>query len=103
MPAEEPNPVDDKLAFIIADTQRGGTTSLDLYLPDHPRISMAATRKELHVFDPEEHFGTESVDYCRLSRPLPAQVPATAARRCHAEQRVLERRAANGWPATTRR
>jgi len=75
LPAEEPNPVDDKVAFIIAGTQRGGTTSLDLYFRDHPRISMAATRKELHFFDHEEHFGSESVDYAVYHAHFPRRLP----------------------------
>ncbi len=41
--------------FIVAGTQKGGTTALDAYLRTHPRISMAS-KKEVHFFDNEENF-----------------------------------------------
>ncbi len=39
-----------KVNFLIAGTQKGGTTSLDAYLRQHPQIMMAR-RKELRFFD----------------------------------------------------
>ena len=43
----------DKVGFVIAGTQRAGTTTLYVYLRQHPEICMPA-RKELHFFDNEE-------------------------------------------------
>jgi hypothetical protein len=53
----------DTVDFIVAGTQRGGTTALDHYLRQHPAIGMPVTRKELHFFDHEEHFRGEPVDF----------------------------------------
>lgn len=39
-----------KVSFLIAGTQKGGTTSLDAWLRQHPGLVMA-TRKEPHHFD----------------------------------------------------
>jgi hypothetical protein len=44
-----------KLDFIIAGTQKGGTTALDAYLREHQGIAMAM-RKEIHFFDDEARF-----------------------------------------------
>lgn len=43
---------DHRVNFIIAGTQKGGTTALHAYLRDEPGVSMSAT-KELHFFDDE--------------------------------------------------
>ena len=48
--------------FVIAGTQKGGTTALDLYLRRHPRVEMAIG-KEVHFFDNDSHFATARVDY----------------------------------------
>jgi hypothetical protein len=40
--------------FVIAGTQKGGTTSLNKYLRKHPDVLMAR-RKEVHFFDNEKH------------------------------------------------
>ncbi len=40
--------------FVIAGTQKGGTTSLNNYLRTHPDLLMAR-RKEVHFFDNEKH------------------------------------------------
>lgn len=48
--------------FLIAGTQKGGTTALDAYLRLHPAIGMAQ-RKEAHFFDNEAHFQTGQPDY----------------------------------------
>lgn len=41
-----------KVTFLIAGTQKGGTSALDAYLRKHPAVCMA-TSKELHFFDDE--------------------------------------------------
>jgi len=51
------------LDFVVAGTQRGGTTALDLYLREHPGVDMPRTRKELHFFDHDEHFTGADVNY----------------------------------------
>ncbi len=48
--------------FLIAGTQKGGTTALDLYLRTHPELCMA-TRKEVHFFDRDDYFQGDAVDY----------------------------------------
>jgi hypothetical protein len=54
----------EKVAFVIAGTQKGGTTALASYLYEHPEIGMP-TVKEVHFFDTEEHFASSEVDYAR--------------------------------------
>lgn len=44
-----------RIDFLIAGTQKGGTTALDAYLRNHPEICMAS-RKEAHFFDDERYF-----------------------------------------------
>ncbi|MBC8427079.1 MAG: sulfotransferase domain-containing protein [Deltaproteobacteria bacterium] len=51
-----------KIGFLIAGTQKGGTTALSAYLKTHPEICMAQ-RKEVHFFDNETYFRTREVDY----------------------------------------
>jgi len=51
-----------KVDFIIAGTQKGGTTALDSYLRTHPEIYMAQN-KEVHFFDKDKLFLSEHVDY----------------------------------------
>jgi hypothetical protein len=53
-----------KVAFVIAGTQKGGTTALASYLYEHAEIGMP-TVKEVHFFDNEEHFTSDAVDYAR--------------------------------------
>jgi hypothetical protein len=45
--------MDQKVDFLIAGVQKGGTTALDRMLRQHPRIQMAR-RKEVHFFDKED-------------------------------------------------
>ncbi|MGR8933325.1 MAG: sulfotransferase domain-containing protein [Gammaproteobacteria bacterium] len=47
-----------KVDFIVAGTQKGGTTALYSYLKEHPDICMAS-EKEVHFFDTEKYFATE--------------------------------------------
>ena len=51
-----------KVDFLIAGTQKGGTTALDAYLRTHPELCMA-NRKEVHFFDRDTHFQQGTVDY----------------------------------------
>lgn len=51
-----------KVNFVIAGTQKGGTSALTEYLRLHPGICMAE-RKEVHFFDNEEHFLKKPPDY----------------------------------------
>ena len=44
-----------KVNFLIAGAQKGGTTALDMFLGQHPQISMALD-KEVHFFDNEKLF-----------------------------------------------
>ncbi|TLU67308.1 sulfotransferase domain-containing protein [Thalassotalea litorea] len=44
-----------KVNFIIAGTQKGGTTALDFYLRQHPGIAMAS-KKEVHFFDRDDRY-----------------------------------------------
>jgi len=44
-----------KVKFLVCGTQKGGTTTLDAYLRQHPEICMAKY-KEVHYFDHEKFF-----------------------------------------------
>jgi len=48
--------------FVIAGTQKGGTSSLNIYLREHPEICMA-DRKEAHFFDNEDFFAKKKAPY----------------------------------------
>lgn len=50
-----------KVDFVIAGTQKGGTTALDAYLRMHPDLCLAQ-RKEVHFFD-TEHYFQQKIDY----------------------------------------
>jgi len=52
-----------KVNFVVAGTQKGGTTALDKYLRVNKAISMA-TKKEVHFFDNEANFDN-TVDYSK--------------------------------------
>ena len=54
----------EKVAFLIAGTQRGGTTTLYEYLRRHPEICMPV-EKELHFFDNEELWRSPPPPYAR--------------------------------------
>jgi hypothetical protein len=51
-----------KLDFIIAGTQKSGTSALYYYLKQHPEIALGK-RKELHFFDNEEFFKRRKPNY----------------------------------------
>ena len=48
--------------FLICGTQKGGTTTLDAYLRQHPEICMAKF-KEVHYFDREKYFQYRKPNY----------------------------------------
>jgi len=60
----------DKVGFLVAGAQKGGTTALDQYLREHPELCLPQ-RKEvaldlgfhLHFFDTDRYFVTEPIDY----------------------------------------
>ena len=52
----------NKLNFIVAGTQKGGTTSLDYYLRLHPDILMPI-KKELHFFDDDQNYQKGENEY----------------------------------------
>lgn len=56
-----------RVSFLIAGTQKGGTSALDSYLREHPRICLAA-RKEVHFFDSETAHASGRPDYAIYHR-----------------------------------
>ena len=50
--------------FVIAGTQKGGTSSLNIYLREHPGLCMA-DRKETHFFDDEDLFAKRKIPYSK--------------------------------------
>jgi len=52
----------DKVGFVVAGAQKGGTTALDHYLREYPELCLPQ-RKELHFFDTDRFFAAEPVDY----------------------------------------
>lgn len=51
-----------KVSFLIAGTQKGGTTALHEHFREHPQVCMAK-RKEVHFFDKERFFKHGTPDY----------------------------------------
>ena len=67
-----------KVDFVVAGTQKGGTSALDSYLREHAEICMPKVGKEVHYFDNEERFATDRAAgdhsfYERQFAPLPSQ------------------------------
>lgn len=56
------HPSDFRVDFVVAGTQKGGTTALYEYLADHPGI-VTSGHKEVHFFDREALFETGTPDY----------------------------------------
>ena len=56
-----------RIDFMIAGVQKGGTTSLDAYLRQHPSVSMAK-KKEVHFFDKRPPTGIRPLDYAIYHR-----------------------------------
>jgi Sulfotransferase domain len=73
----------DRVSFVVAGTQKGGTQSLDRYLRAHPELCLpplgpVGTRLtgEVHFFDNDARFAKEPVDYAHYHakfRPRPPQ------------------------------
>jgi hypothetical protein len=57
-------PFNRTVNLVICGTQKGGTSALDAYLREHPEICMANI-KEVHYFDNEKHFASDSPDYSK--------------------------------------
>lgn len=65
-----------RVDFLIAGTQKGGTSALYDYLLGHPGLCLSDV-KETHFFDTEAHFASPQVDYAPLLahfRPSPGQL-----------------------------
>jgi hypothetical protein len=67
----------DKLGFIIAGTQKSGTSALHYHLDQHPNITMAHSEEahmidhpHRHFFDDEQRFARPRVDYDFLHRGI---------------------------------
>lgn len=56
-----------RVTFLIAGTQKGGTTALAHFLAQHPQIFMAR-QKELHFFDRDRFFRGKEPDYAWYHR-----------------------------------
>jgi Sulfotransferase domain len=54
-----------KVDFLIAGTQAGGTTALNAYLRCHPKLCMAAKKKEVNFFCNNAHFTKGKPDYSK--------------------------------------
>ncbi len=52
-----------KVDFVIAGTQKGGTSALDAYLRLNPEICMPQKTKEIHFFDADKLFSVGEPDY----------------------------------------
>lgn len=64
----------EKVGFIVAGAQKGGTTALNAYLHEHPELCLPR-KKELHFFDTDRFFAVEPVDYAPYHaqfNPLPS-------------------------------
>jgi hypothetical protein len=68
----------EKLSFIIAGTQKSGTTALNYYLRRHRQIALPI-KKELHFFDRDELFAGAQVSYESLHRMFGPMSPGTIA------------------------
>lgn len=45
-----------KVDFVVAGTQKGGTSALETYLREHPQVCMPKDVKEVHYFDDDDRF-----------------------------------------------
>jgi hypothetical protein len=52
----------DRVSFLVAGAQKGGTSALDTYLREHPELCLPR-EKEVHFFDTDRRFTVEQVDY----------------------------------------
>ena len=77
LPGAVGDDADDRVDFVIAGARRAGTTSLDLRLREHPGFAMPWTRKELHYFDHDEHFGAEPWSFQAYHANFPPRTPGS--------------------------
>jgi sulfotransferase family protein len=70
----------ERLDFILAGTQKSGTTALHYFLTKHPNITMG-DQQEMHFFDSEEIFSAP-VDYELLHKHFQPLLPSTIAGEC---------------------
>lgn len=56
-----------RIDFIIAGTQKGGTTALDEYFRKHQNICMAE-KKEVHFFDEDRYFDNHITNYSKYHK-----------------------------------
>ena len=59
-----------KIDFMVVGAQKAGTSAIDYYLRQHPKIEMAS-KKELHFFDNDKFFSNSKVDYTLLNKYFP--------------------------------
>ena len=64
----------EKVAFLVAGAQKGGTSALDAYLREHPELCLPR-EKELHFFDTDRFFAVEPVDYTPYHRSFDPASP----------------------------
>jgi len=67
-------PAPEKVGFIVAGAQKGGTTALYDYLREHQELCLPG-QKELHFFDDDRYFTTEPVDYAPYHRAFEPRPP----------------------------
>jgi hypothetical protein len=65
-----PLPDHARVAFVIAGTQRGGTTTLATYLRQHPQVALPLN-KEVHFFDNEKLWQAGQPDYAAYHASFP--------------------------------
>jgi hypothetical protein len=63
-----------RVSFVIAGTQRGGTTTLATYLRQHPQIALPSN-KEAHFFDNEKLWGAGPADPAAYHASFPPGAP----------------------------
>src|SRR5947209_12430786 len=76
----------ERLDFILAGTQKSGTTALHYFLSKHPDIALP-DKQELHFFDDEKIF-SRPVDYEMLHRHFPPVARSTLLRFATARQAI---------------
>ncbi len=64
--------------FVVAGTQKGGTTALFTYLKEHPQLRVPRVLKEVHFFDRDENFVPVPA-YARYHAHFDAARPAVRA------------------------
>jgi hypothetical protein len=64
-----------KVSFLVAGVQKGGTTSLHLWLDQHPGLVLAPL-KELHLFDDDEAFAGGAPPFAEYEAQFDPDRPA---------------------------